>query len=336
MGLNPFKGADLYDLEDNISRFLKKGSKGFSHQLARFFSSIHRRGRQKITLMFIPHSEKKIINFHISYYAIVITLAVFSATITATTILIVNHTSTIKDITRLKMSGYDSTQQIALYKTEINQLYDAFQQFKPELTYMFSLTPDNDVDSLWAKGGPQTPEDQIPPAMREAPDLELLDVQEMAQELATTKEVLKKVKVFLANRKKIIENTPSIWPVDGYVVAGFGSSDTDRAESLNGVDIVAFPGAEVRATAPGTVETVDWDPEQGITVVIKHKYGFTTVFSHCQRVTVKPEQKVIKGETIGYIGKTGNAMRHMLHYQIRIGTDYVDPSPYLNRLYQME
>ena len=126
-----------------------------------------------------------------------------------------------------------------------------------------------------------------------------------------------------------------MWPVNGHVVSAFGrrtSSFTNRQEFANGVDIAAFPGSEIRVSAPGTVESIVWDSFYGLRVAVTHKYGFTTVYSHCQRVSVEPGQKVIKGEVIGYVGRTGKATRHITHYQIRIGTEYVDPVPYLNRL----
>jgi len=49
-------------------------------------------------------------------------------------------------------------------------------------------------------------------------------------------------------------------------------------------------------------------------------------------VTVEEGQKVAKGEIIGYVGKTGNATRHICFYQIKIGTEFVDPLPYLNKV----
>jgi murein DD-endopeptidase MepM/ murein hydrolase activator NlpD len=59
-----------------------------------------------------------------------------------------------------------------------------------------------------------------------------------------------------------------------------------------------------------------------------------THYSHCQRVTVEVGDKVSKGEVIGYVGKTGKSSRHQCFYQVKIGTEFVDPVPYLNRIPQ--
>ncbi len=80
------------------------------------------------------------------------------------------------------------------------------------------------------------------------------------------------------------------------------------------------------------MEKISWDSKHGLKITIKHKYGFSTCYSHCQRVVVDINQKLSKGEVIGYAGKTGRASRHMCFYQVKIGTEYVDPYPYLNTI----
>jgi murein DD-endopeptidase MepM/ murein hydrolase activator NlpD len=336
MGLNPFKDANLNDLQENIIKFFFRHFGNALQAVKRVLSNIHKKGNEKVTLMFIPHSEKRIINFHISIFTITFIVIILISVTTITSVLIVNHTSTIKEVSKLKIYGADSKIQIQHYKEEINKLYDIFQKFKPELTYLYSLTPNNYVDSLWAKGGATNSGNvAVQDDNSLSPSVEVLNIEEMNQELETTKKVLKEIKKFLENRKKIIENTPSLWPVNGSIVATFGnrmSPFSFKREFYQGIDIAAFPGAEIHATAPGTVQSIEWDAFLGLTITIKHKYGFFTRYSHCQRVAVDVEQKVKKGEVVGYVGKTGKAARHMCHYQIKIGTDFVDPMPYLNKI----
>ena len=75
-----------------------------------------------------------------------------------------------------------------------------------------------------------------------------------------------------------------------------------------------------------------WDPDLGLTVTVRHKYGFVTSYSHCQRVSVTKEQTVSKNEVIAYVGRTGKASNYLCYYRIMIGTEYVDPMPYLNKI----
>lgn len=335
MGINPFKDSNLNDLQQDLRQFLTDRFGGLSENLKKDWERFVKKGRERITVMFIPHSERRIVNFHISLFAIAAVIGTIVCTVVLTSIIIVNHTSTIKEISKLKMYGSNSRIQIAKYREEINRLYDIFQKFKPEVTYLYSLTPGNDLDSLWAKGGAPNPEPQDFSGVANSPPIEVLNIEEMERELKTTKDLLEKIKVFLEARKKIIENTPTSWPVDGYITSRFGERTSPfsfRKEHNDGIDIAAFPGAEIRSTAPGKIENIWWDPAKGLSVAVSHKYGFTTVYSNCQRVSAAVDQKVSKGEVIAYVGRTGKATRPICLYQIKIGTEFVDPAPYLNRI----
>jgi len=331
--LNPFKESDLNDLQRNIAEFITGHFSTISEKIKEYWFLFLKKGNERITLMFIPHSEKKIINFHISIFAISAFLGILTITIIITSILIISHSSTLKEVSKLKKYGTNSKKSIEIYKEEINNLYSIFQKFKPEITYLYSLTPNNDIDALWAKGGVINPN----PAGENgsAPPIEILNIQEIEKELKTTKKITSKIRDFLHYRKKIIENTPSIWPVTGFLITRYGqrsSPSANESEFHSGIDIEAFPSAEIKVTAPGTVEYIKWDPVLGLTISIKHKYGFSSRYSHCQRVTVNREQKVSKGEVIGYVGRTGRATRYGCYYQVLVGTDPVDPMPYLNRI----
>ncbi len=335
MGLNPFKDSNLNDLQQNLTSFIKKHFGDINKRFQEWWAAFLKKGRERITIMFIPHSEKKIVNFHISKFTIAFIIIFLSSTITVTSIAIVNHTSTIKEVSKLKLYSSNSRIQIKKYKDEINRLYDIFQKFKPEITYLYSLTPGNDIDSLWAKGGITNATPPPDGDLSQSPSIEILNVEEIERELKITKTILHKVKSFLEDKKKLLESTPTLWPVDGYIISRFGnrpSPYTFRSENHLGVDIAAFPGAEIRATAPGKVEKVEWDPVNGLTVSIQHKNAFKTYYSHCQRVSVDVDQKISKGEVIGFVGRTGKAPKHICFYQVKIGTEFVDPVPYLNKL----
>jgi murein DD-endopeptidase MepM/ murein hydrolase activator NlpD len=334
MGLNPFKGSNLNDLQSDVFEFFSDRFGGVREDISAWWKRFKKKGNERVTIMFIPHSEKKIVNFHISIFAISGIAAVLALIIFVTSLLIFSHASNVKEVSRLKLYGSDSKVQIGYYKEEINKLYDVFQLFKPEITYLYSIDSREHVDSLWAKGGgtaPSVDKSSDP----DAPSVEALNLDEMQRELVTSKKALDDIKKSMESRRKIIENTPSLWPVNGYIVGAFGkksNSYSSGSDFNKGIDIAAYPGTEIHSTAPGTVDSIKWDPIQGLTVSVKHKYGFTTVYSHCQRVSVEEGQAVSKGETIAYVGRTGRTNEHVCEYQVIIGTDYVDPMPYLNKI----
>lgn len=339
MAINPFKDSNLNDLQDTLSKYISDHYETIRERVGAKRDRFMTKGRERITVMFIPHSEKKIVNFRISIFAIAFLTGAIVLTVAITSFFIVKHSSTVKEVSILKSYGSNSEVQIKAYKDEMNKLYEIFQKLKPEITYLYSMTPNSNIDSLWAMGGLQnseTPADADAVDIN-APSMEELNIQEMERELQTTKNLMSSIKNFFKYRKKIIENTPSIWPTDGYIISRYGQRTSPysfKEEFHRGVDIEAFPGAEVIATAPGTVEDIRWDNSLGITVSIKHKYGFITSYSHCQRVTVEIGQKVSKSETIGYVGKTGKTTKYTCYYQVKIGTEFVDPVPYLNSIAQ--
>jgi len=337
MKINPFKESNLEDLQQNLSEFLSERYDSFRDRFNEKWERFLAKGREKVTLMFVPHSEKKIFSLRVSVFAISFFVGIITITVAVTSFAIVKHSSTVKEVSILKSYGSNSKIQIQTYKEEMNKLYTIFQNFKPEITYLYSMIPDSNLDSLWAMGGVHNPEPAPENDEAHSPSIEELNIQEVERELKSTKELMDNIKKFLKYRKKIIENTPSVWPTKGYIVARYGQRNspyTFKPEFYRGIDIEAFPGTEISSTAPGVVEEIKWDPTLGLTVSIKHKYGFSTSYSHCQRVSVDVGQQISKGETIGYVGKTGKTTKYVCYYQVRIGTEFVDPVPYLNRIMQ--
>ena len=335
MKINPFKETNLEDLQRSIIKFITHHWEKTAEKIQKLWAAFLRKGRERLTVMFIPHSEKKIINFQVSIFAISFFIGAVTLTVLITSILIVDHSSTIKEVSKLKTHSFNSEAQVEKYKEEISRLRDTFQEYKPEISRLYSLTPNNSASNLWAKGGPANPDPEN--VDEPAPPSEILDIQEMEAELQIVRKAIGDIKDFLNYRKKVIETTPSILPVDGYIVSRFGTRNSPysfKHEYHAGIDIEAFPGSEIRATASGTVESVRWDPNLGLTITITHRYGFVTQYSHCERVLVKNEQKVSKGETIAYIGKTGRTTRYICYYRVRIGVEYVDPIPFLNKIVQ--
>ena len=340
MKINPFKDANLNDLQQNISDFLMDHFEDKKLKIKTLWKRFKEKGNERITIMFIPHSEKKIRNFHVSIFTISSIAAFIFITIIVTSILIINHSSTVKEISILTRGESDSKTQLTIYNEEIGTLQTIFEKgLKPILGNVYKLSTGENKETLWAKGGldNQNPTEEDSDYSDDNDDsLERLNyMQGIKHELEITKDVIGKLKNFLNYRKKIIENTPSIWPVEGYIVSQYVEKKSPyslKRENHKGIDIETFPCAEIRATAPGNVSEIKWNPTLGLTVSIRHKYGFITSYSHCQRVSVEVGQKVLKGEVIGYTGKTGNAAEYMCFYQIKIGTEYINPMPYLNRI----
>lgn len=129
-------------------------------------------------------------------------------------------------------------------------------------------------------------------------------------------------------------------PVDGSVIKVFAMDCLIYSKTLNqwmthpGVDIAAPKGAEVRTVAEGTVKRVYTDDMLGVTVVIEHENGMSTVYSSLKEdPPVAEGQRVESRQLIGYIGDTAISEcgdRSHLHFELYIGGSLADPQKYVH------
>lgn len=95
-----------------------------------------------------------------------------------------------------------------------------------------------------------------------------------------------------------------------------------------GVDYVAPPGTPVQATSDGLVTFAGRGGQAGNYVKIRHGGSYTSWYLHLSRFAdrIRVGREVVQGEVIGYVGKTGLATSHHLHYQLsRSDGTFVDP-----------
>jgi murein DD-endopeptidase MepM/ murein hydrolase activator NlpD len=98
-----------------------------------------------------------------------------------------------------------------------------------------------------------------------------------------------------------------------------------------GVDIAWGEGTPVMATADGTVIQTGWTEDFGWNVTIQHKYGFYTRYAHLRSFAGKRKGDLVsQGDIIGYVGSTGLSTGPHLHYEVRLGSSYLDPMRFLS------
>jgi murein DD-endopeptidase MepM/ murein hydrolase activator NlpD len=129
-------------------------------------------------------------------------------------------------------------------------------------------------------------------------------------------------------RESLMNATPSIWPVHGWLSASYGMrSDpfTGDRDFHPGLDISADRGTAVRATAAGKVELAAPSGDYGNLVVVDHGYGIVTRYGHLSRFAVWQGRDVKRGDIIGYVGATGRATGPHLHYEILANGKLMNP-----------
>jgi murein DD-endopeptidase MepM/ murein hydrolase activator NlpD len=124
------------------------------------------------------------------------------------------------------------------------------------------------------------------------------------------------------------ETDKFIWPVRGPIIEGFGGSR--HGERNDGINIATQEGAPIRAAAAGTVTYTGNELKgYGNLVLIRHDDGYVTAYAHAGSIRVTRGDMVEKGQVIGTTGATGDVDQPQLHFEIRRGTQAVDPQRYL-------
>ena len=97
-----------------------------------------------------------------------------------------------------------------------------------------------------------------------------------------------------------------------------------------GLDLGFPTGTPVYACESGTVTTANFNGGYGNCIVIDHGNGLQTLYGHLSEIGVTINQKVIRGQSIGRVGSTGNSTGPHLHLEVRVNGRAVDPLGVLN------
>ena len=114
------------------------------------------------------------------------------------------------------------------------------------------------------------------------------------------------------------------WPVQGKVIGKFGGGKDGLKN--DGINIAAPIGAPVNAAADGVVAYAGNQLRGfGNMILIRHADGYVTAYAHNQSLLVEKGAKVKRGQTIARVGSTGSVDSPQLHFEIRKGTEPLDP-----------
>lgn len=131
------------------------------------------------------------------------------------------------------------------------------------------------------------------------------------------------------------------YPVEGEIIMEYAKDKLVYSNTLGewithlGIDIKASKTTVVKASSDGTVKSIKTDPRYGLTVVIEHTNGFSTVYSNLLTAEfVKEGEKVSSGQTIGTVGNTASFEildESHLHFEILKDNEQIDPNMYLKK-----
>ena len=123
-----------------------------------------------------------------------------------------------------------------------------------------------------------------------------------------------------------------IWPVpcSHRISSGYGNDRGDHFHAGIDIDGYGNDGAPVIAAGSGTVILASYNGGYGECVMIDHGSGYVTLYGHLSGYAVSSGQYVSQGQTIGYLGSTGNSTGTHCHFEIRVNGSTVNPSSYVS------
>lgn len=155
----------------------------------------------------------------------------------------------------------------------------------------------------------------------------------ISKELVIQSKSLDEILKLAKEKEKLLVAIPAIQPVKNEnlksMASGFGyRSDpfTKIRKFHAGMDFSAKTGTPIYATGDGVVERADNTASgYGNHIVIRHGFGYETLYGHLSKYKVRVGQKVKRGDVIGYVGSTGRSEAPHLHYEVHKNGEVVNP-----------
>lgn len=163
----------------------------------------------------------------------------------------------------------------------------------------------------------------------------------LARQLYLESVSLDELQALTRNKEQLSTAIPAIWPIDRKRLKNnhIGAFNPRRMHPIlhvvrphKGIDLGGKTGDPVFATGDARVETTqNSNRGYGRMILLDHEFGYKTRYAHLSQILVKPGEKVVRGQLIGYMGNTGISTAPHLHYEVIHKGVPVNPVNYFNR-----
>ncbi len=144
---------------------------------------------------------------------------------------------------------------------------------------------------------------------------------------------LDEIMVLAEDKEKLLQAIPAIQPVSNQDLTRVASGYGWRTDPFNktrkfhhGMDFTAPRGTPVYASGNGVIVRADAaSAGYGNHIRIDHGYGYTSLYAHLNSYNVSLNQKVKRGDIIGFVGNTGRSQAPHLHYEVFKDGEKINP-----------
>jgi len=158
-------------------------------------------------------------------------------------------------------------------------------------------------------------------------------IDELLKRIVVQSKSLDEITTLAEEKEKLLAAIPAIQPVNNEdltrMASGYGmrSDPFTKVRKMHfGMDFTAPRGTPIYASGDGIITRADSNSSgYGKHIRIDHGYGYISLYAHLFKYNVQKNQRVKRGDLIGFVGSTGRSEAPHLHYEIFKDKERINP-----------
>ncbi len=284
------------------------------------------------TLIVVPHAKARFRKFQVSVRLTKWVLGAFGILGLILAGILTHYTwiaIEVAEVRRLRVENLALAAKARAYEENAGQLQSKVLQLQSVVTKLGLMAgveeslPDARVGGV----GGLSRNDTLPPSVDIAATLTELD-----STVSNLSDKSTRLQAYFRDQKELLASTPSIWPLRGYLSAGFGNRldpFTNLRDFHPGIDVSVPRGTSVVAPADGVVVFSGPRAGYGNAMMIDHGFGVVTRYGHLDGYNARPGQRVQRGAVIAFSGNTGRSTAPHLHYEVWVNDQMRNPIEFI-------
>ncbi|MCP4397951.1 MAG: M23 family metallopeptidase [bacterium] len=305
--------------------------------------------KKYFTLIVVPDATSEFKQIKVPYLltrGLIVLSVVFVLSVAGLSFYMVTHYNDMlklsTELPELRKNTHSQKNLLDRYEHDISELRQMVSRLKlvnAKLMLMAGVENPMDASVNLAVGGfEETPgisslaEGGLQEEMEKNMRAKISNLDQLKGTAADQEELSQRMMEFFQDQQSLLDSTPSVWPVKGWVTSGFGtrkSPFTGKRTAHSGLDIATKSGTPIIAPANGIVSFAGTKGAFGKVMVIDHGNSYTTFYAHCKTLLKKVGDKVKRGDQIAKVGNTGRSTGSHLHYEVRVNGVTLNPNKYI-------
>ena len=281
------------------SKYLKTNDDKSNIRL--FFERLLNMLSHKIYFILIPHSKKKSKSISLPLYALIV-VAIIVSSIFFISFTLLTKSIVLDSRTRVLEGSYEERLNIMKIFEEDSRLIAENNEYRDGLLSLF--TEGNfDIKLIFTN----------------YTDTNIVNnIKQKTLELEESKESIDKLETILLKKKKNISILPTILPVPhkGLIIS---SPFQEGALFPRYAEFEVIAGLDIRATADGVIESINFTKDVGFEITVSHSFAITTEYIGLAIINYDVGQKVKKGSVLG------KSKYNRFGYAVKVVSDYINP-----------